>query len=236
MDTKVTSGEAARMLGTSVARVLRAVPSLDAPPARTPGGHVRLTLAQVDELRTSLGAVPVTAGRTRVELLVLAALLKRPIGLRSARAVAVAAGVSPTAASMVLRALDDEGLVVARPRTLVEGRPRSTATWEVCRESPALQELRPILRRTSTPRGVRPGVRRATVLPTRLRHNVWNVDRRTLAGPLDTTFLAGRLLASDDPQSLAWLVRHVDGASIARAASMRGVSEARRAFAAAVAG
>jgi len=231
MDMWSTSGQVARSLGTSVARVLRTVPSLSTPPAHTAGGHVRFTPGQVVELSDLLGVVPTGADRPRQELFVLAALLRRPLGLRSTRAVAAAAGVSPTTAAKVLDSLEEEGLVIQTEQRLVEGRPIRVRVWRANRASAKFGALRPTLRLVRPPRSYCSRRSDSDRLPRQLWHNFWNADPSKLRLSTDGTYIAGRLLNSNDPQSLAWLLSEMNPDTIAAASRMRGVDPARRALA-----
>jgi len=235
MDTRWTSGEVARSLGTSVARVLRAVPGLSELPSFTAGGHVRFTLAQVKELTSLLGTAPEGTERSREELFVLAALIRRPLGLRSTRAVAAAAGVSPTTATKLLFSLEKEGLVMQVEERVIEGRPVLVKVWKVNRASSDLRALRPGLRLVRPPRPRRPRRSTSDRLPRRLWHNFWNADPAALRLSRDGTYIAGRLLNSNDPQSLAWLLTEMNPETIVAASQMRGVDPARKALAQAAA-
>src|SRR5579863_5496244 len=96
MDT-YSLAQAADALGTSLPRVQRAIRDLGIVTTIEGRGR-RLTMAQLTALRRRLGYAPRIAGLTREETFVLAALNLRPLGVRSVRAVARAASVSPTAA------------------------------------------------------------------------------------------------------------------------------------------
>ncbi|MDQ3114533.1 MAG: hypothetical protein M3Q84_10660, partial [Actinomycetota bacterium] len=97
----------AREAGTNVPRLLRAVDRLGLSPERTKGGTLRLSSDDVAALTQELGVVVSVADLRRSQLQVLAALARAPLGLRSGRAVARAAGLSPTAAIRALRDLID---------------------------------------------------------------------------------------------------------------------------------
>jgi hypothetical protein len=167
-------------------------------------------------------------GRSREELFVLAALLRRPLGLRSKRTVAAAAGVAPTTASKVLDSLEAEGLVVQTEERLVEGRPVRVSVWRANRASRELSALRPTLRLVRSPRSQRSHETASDLLPSRLWHNFWNADPSKLRLSRDGSYIAGRLLGSNDPQSVAWLLSEMDPETTVAAAQMRGVDPARR--------
>ncbi len=192
---------------------------------------MRFSSGQVVELSDVLGVVPAGADRSNEELFVLTALLRRPLGLRSARAVASTAGVSPTTAAKVLDSLKEEGLVVQAEQRVVEGRPIRVRVWRVNRASAKFGALRPTLRLVRPPRS--PCSRRSDSdrLPRQLWHNFWNADPSKLRLSKDGAYIAGRLLNSNDPQSLAWLLAEMDPETIVAASRMRGVDPARRALA-----
>ena len=104
----------AREVGTNVPRLLRAVDRLGLSPERTRGGTLRLASDDVAALAQELGVVVPVADLRRSQVQVLAALARAPLGLRSGRAVARAAGLSPTAAMRALRDLIDLDLVLQR--------------------------------------------------------------------------------------------------------------------------
>ena len=73
---------------------------------------MRLASDDVAALAQELGVVVPVADLRRSQVQVLAALARAPRGLRSGRAVARAAGLSPTAAMRALRDLIDLDLVL----------------------------------------------------------------------------------------------------------------------------
>ncbi|MGH8926571.1 MAG: hypothetical protein ACRDWA_18395 [Acidimicrobiia bacterium] len=99
MDSGLTTGKVAAALATTRSRIHRAVAAGVVRPARTRGGHLRFTARDVAVLERRLGRSPRVAELSREKVRVLAALGRRPFGLRSVRAVARAAGISPTVAS-----------------------------------------------------------------------------------------------------------------------------------------
>lgn len=192
---------------------------------------MRFSASQLDELGDLLGVAVGGVGWTREELFVLSALLHRPLGLRSVRGVAVVAGVSPTTAAKVLRSLGARGLVTRVEQRLVEGKPVRVMVWRVDRRSDELRRLRPILRRIQVPRAVASSGSQSERLPRFLWHNFWNVDPASLSITRDGTFIAGRLLASSDPQSVAWLLSEMNPEIVADASQMRGIDQGRRSLA-----
>ena len=85
----------------------------------------------VGQLRRRWGFAPAIAGLTREDVLVLAALGRRPLGLRSARAVARAARVSPTIAGRSLRRLAAQAYVARLTVRVAEGAAKDVAVWVV---------------------------------------------------------------------------------------------------------
>lgn len=168
MDTYRTTGQVSRELGVSVPRVLRAVREGVVPAGRR-GNRTVLSDQSVESLRTRWGSVPRLDGLTREEVLVLVALSRRPLGLRSARAAALDAGISPTTASRALRRLQGLGYL-EQTRQQVPGAASGTdETWRVRVGRPPWSHTAGRLAgaRLPTPRGTPAPV---TAVPARLLH------------------------------------------------------------------
>jgi transposase len=124
------------------------------------------------------------------EIKVLAALSRSPLGLSSARIVARQAGVSPTATSKALRALERRSLVRRQETVIAAGRPHAVQLFHANRHSGRWLELAPTLAQVLPPRRRRVIQRR---VPPRLRHLFWNTAPTQLdlscAGP----YIARRL-------------------------------------------
>lgn len=230
MDTLLTTGRVADRLGTTRSRVHRAVAQGVVRPEATDGGHLRFTASDVALLERRLGFAPAVAGLSREEVLVAAALLGRPLGLRSARAVARAAGVSPTTASRALRHLEQAELVRRRRRRVMLGIPTDIDVWEVDARNRSWARLAPILADTVFPEASEPEMGEERV-PIWLRHLFWNADMRLLDVPRDAAYIAGRILASDDAQAHAWAAATLPAEAFLHAAQMRGVPGRRAALA-----
>jgi hypothetical protein len=230
MDTsRVTTGQLAKRLRTSLPRVHRAAEQLSQSPERTIGGHRRLSAQQADELTLRLGYQGTVVNRSREETFVLAALSRRPLGLRSVRAVARAAGISPTTAGRVVAKLESEGLVERKDLRVVEGVPRSLSVWRINAESKRWAQIAPSVRRVRPPQDTsRP---MGGKVPRRYRHLFWNVDAAALSTTTDGSFIAGRILQSNDAMALGWMARNIDRNDIARASRTRGLDASSRAFA-----
>ncbi len=177
-----------------------------------------------------LGVVPDVAGLSREEVLALAALARRPLGLRSARAVARVAGISPTVAARALARLGRKGLVRRRQQRVVLGAVADVEAWEAHVAHRRWPELAPMLARTVFPRHDNAADTDRRV-PTWLRHVFWNADVRRLDVERDAAYIAGRILASDDTQAHAWAAQTLSAHAFARAATVRGVDPRRAALA-----
>lgn len=217
--------EAARDLGTTVPRVQRALDGLGIDPPAGPRGR-RVSAVQLAMLRDRLGSAPRVDGYTREDLFVLAALNRRPAGVRSVRAVARAAGVSATSAGRVLRRLSDKGLVTRRVRRFLEGRVVDGVLYEIRREA-EWRAVADAVRATVVPVSALP-VETPKRVPRRLWHHFWNANPATIVLPSDENYVAARLLRADDPQALAWAAANLSVEAITHAAMLRGVTGRER--------
>jgi hypothetical protein len=68
-------------------------------------------------------------------------------------------------------------------------------------------------------------------VPVWLRHLFWNADVHTLDVEWDASYIAGRILASDDAQAHAWAAQTLPSEAFLEAARMRGVPARRAALA-----
>jgi len=230
MDSRQSTGEVAAYLGTSRSRVHRAVAAGLVRPATTGGGHLRFTSKEVAVLQRRLGKTSRLPGLGREDELVLAALGRHPLGLRSVRAVARAAGISPTAAGRVLDRLQRAGLVKRQRRRVVLGRVGEVEVWRVDVAHPRWSRLSPALAGVVLPeQPVGDGSDRK--VPRWLRHLFWNVDVDRLEVERDGGFIAGRVLASEDAQAHAWAATALRPEAFLAAASVRGVDPRRAALA-----
>lgn len=178
-----------------------------------------------------LGKTPRLEGLSRETVLVLAVLARRPLGLRSARTVARAARISPTAASRALKRLQREGLVKRQKRRVVLGRVVDVEVWQANVAHPRWQQLSPELDRVVlAERRVDDEVSDRKV-PGWLRHLFWNVDVDRLDVIKDGAFIAGRVLASEDAQAHAWAATTLTSDAFRTAASRRGLDPRRVALA-----
>lgn len=230
MDTW-TTGQVAGRLGTTVPRIHRAIARLGLQPSKSPGGHIELSRSEVRRLANALGHVPPIEGLIREEVLVLAALGRRPLGLASARAVARSAGISPTTATKALGRLVSLGYIERVSRQVIEGRVRTMSLWQVRWASPAWLAVAPRLALVVSPEPVHTSAP-PTHVPARLSHLFWDVPHPTsiclrASGPT----VANRLLTSNDPQALAWAALALRPSDLRRGAQFRGVDARTRALA-----
>ncbi len=197
--------------------------------ARRPGGRVRLSKRQLEELRVELGVVPRVDGLSRVETRVLAALARAPRGLVSVRAVARRAGVSPTAAGAAVRSLSRRGLVRKEREWVASGRARELELIRAEVTAADWTELAPQLAAVALPTG--PKEPRPTRLPSRLRHLFWNADPSRIDVRTQGGYLAERLLSTGDLDGLAWGRQALTRADWEQAARNLGLSARERALA-----
>lgn len=197
--------------------------------ARRPGGRVRLSEQQLEELRGELGVVPRVDGLSRVETRVLAALARSPRGLVSVRAVARRAGVSPTAAGAAVRSLSGRGLVRREREWVASGRARELELIRAEVTAADWPELAPQLAAVALPAG--PTEPRPTRLPGRLAHLFWNADPSRIDVRTQGGYLAERLLSTGDLDGLAWGSRALTRGDWEQAARNRGLSARERALA-----
>jgi hypothetical protein len=231
MDSAVGTGRVAAALGTTRSRIHRAVASGVVRPGRTTGGHLRFGPGDVEVLSQDLGVVPRVGSLSREDSLVLAALARRPLGLRSARAVGRVAGISPTAASRALARLDRAVLVRRRRRRVVRGTVTDLDVWEANVTDPRWPEIAPALNRVVFPTPDYPSADHDVRVPGWLRHLFWNADVRQLGVERDAAFIAGRILSSDDTQAHAWAAANLPPNAFERAATARAIEPRRAALA-----
>jgi hypothetical protein len=229
MDSGYSGAEAARRLGTTIPRVVRAVERLGLS-ARGRGGRLRLSPAMLEQLRSELGVSVEIDGLSPSETRALAALARAPLGLVSARALAWHAGLSPTAAARAVAVLERRGLAYREPTMIVAGRARHAELIHANRRHSRWSELAPLLSRVEPPR--RPPARSPATVPTHLRHLFWNTAPAQLELPHGGPYVARRLLRTMDPEGLAWGAHNLSRDDWRDAAKARGLDPAVRALAA----
>jgi len=229
----MSASEAARRLGTSLPRVVRAIERLGLDVERRDGGRVLLTEAHLERLKEQLGFTPPVDRLSRLETKVLAELARAPRGLASLRALARRAGVSPTSASRAVRSLALKGLVRRDLEWVAAGRAREV---ELIRPNVTARGWAPLARRLAAARPVERKAR-ATLgprhggVPARLRHLFWNVDPGQIDLRRHGGYVAERLISAGDLDGLAWGIGALQTDDWESAARNRGLSPEKRALA-----
>ena len=219
-----TTGSLALALGTSVPRVHRAIRELGLTPSQTKGGHLRLSAAEADRLRRRLGRLVPVVGLRREEVLALAALSRRPLGLRSGRAVARAAGISHGASTTALSRLERMGYIMRKRRFVIEGAARPVTEWEVSFLSPQWRQVAAQIARVEVPQA-ESRASRPSQLPRRFGHLFWDVPHpEQIDLHLKGSTVAHRILTSSDPRAHAWVATALPPEDLRRVATYRGVS------------
>lgn len=227
MDT-ASAADAARSLGTSIPRVVRAHDRLGLN-ARRKGGRLALSATDMETLRNELGVTVAEAGDlTRTQMTILAALERAPLGAASARTLARRCGLSPTACSKGVRALEDRGLVKRKKMVIASGRAKEVALIEADRLSPRWRKLVPLLRKVRPPGHPK---RPDRTVPVRLRHLFWNTAETQLDVERHGPYVARRLLLAGDLEGLSWGAANLSTSDWRAAASGRGMSPEKIAFA-----
>lgn len=229
MDT-YSAAEAARRLGTSAPRVLRAIRRLGLEePGRAAGSAVRLRPDQFARLAAELGDVRPPAGLSRSEAKVLAALARSPRGLASVRAVARRSGVSPTTAGHCLERLSRDGLATSATEIIAAGRARHARIFRANVTSPQWPQIAPRLARISLPApGDTGDAGPAVTVPYYLRHLFWNTAPSQLKVASAAPNIARRLISVGDPDGLAWGVRFLPPEAWEHASRTRGLAPRSR--------
>lgn len=160
----------------------------------------------------------------------LAALARAPLGLRSGRAVARAAGVSPTAAIRALRDLADLGLAELHSETVAEGAARNAEIAYLNLAHERWPALAPQLARVQPPQPAQPRVVPPGI-PSRLRHLFWNAPVGDIVPAEHGAYIARRVLLEGDTQALAWAAAVLDADAWRTAAGGRGIDPQHRALA-----
>lgn len=168
------------------------------------------------------------------DLSVAAALSRRPFGLRSARAVARLAGLSPTTAGRALRRLQRAGIVHQRADQVAEGNVREVRVWTIDWRSPTWHAIAGEVGKLSvatvaeeSTAGATSTRRVARRIPARLAHLFWNADLATVDPTAHGAYVATRILRSDDCQALGWLARSLAPEHIRLATTGRGLERRR---------
>ena len=228
MDTCSAAG-AARRLGTNTHRVVRALKRLGLEDARRANGRFLLTEPMVSRLRGELGVTPRIKGFSTTEVKVVGALARAPLGLSSVRVLAGQAGLSPTAASRAVKALEGKGFIRREDTVIAAGRAREVSLIHVNRHHREWPRIQSLLR------GAAPATRRRKRgqrdVPLRLRHLFWNTAPSQLSVATSGPYIARRLLTRMDFDGLAWGADHLSPSDWEQAAEGRGFDERVRALA-----
>jgi DNA-binding transcriptional MocR family regulator len=227
MDTYLPS-EISRVLATSIPRVQRAIRRLGLIGRRGHDGRMRFSGEDVSRLRDELGVTPPASGFSLIEVRVLAALSRAPLGIASIRALAGRAGVSPTAASQAAQRLVERGLVLREDRMLAGGSAQMMTVMRVNVLADEWPRLAPVLALVVAPRRQPKQARR---VPHHLRHLFWNTDRSQLEVANAGGYIARRLLSAGDFEGLAWGAMNLSAGDWEHAATARGLDPDRRALA-----
>jgi DNA-binding transcriptional ArsR family regulator len=219
------------MLGTSIPRVKRALAGSGLAVVKSDSGRALVPSSTYQQLVQRLGAVPEVPGLSREEVLVLAVMNRRPLGLRSARAAAEAGGISPSSASRALEHLRDLGYVTQDVERLVEGRVVARPIWRVRRSGASWQRVAPLIRQVVPPQTKARQEELPRRVPRRLAHLFWNADLGKVQLPRDARYVAGRILTSSDTQALAWMARSLPPKAIVEASQARGMDRHQQALA-----
>lgn len=222
MDSETISArQAAKALGTSAPRVLRALVQTGA--AVPAGRRAALSGAQVEELRTRLGSTPSVGELSRTEAMVAAALARSPLGLASQRAVARRAGISPTAAGRAVKSLREKGLVRVDRHALAGRRAHHVEMIGADFASPAWQRAAGDLARVQPPARQKPAEAVLRV-PARLDYLFWDTADSQRDVHRAGGYIARRLLATEDPEGLAWGAENLAAGDWRHAARSRGLT------------
>lgn len=223
MDSSLYARDVAVRLGVSVATVLRWCRKGTVPADKGADGRWTIPAAELAGLAQRHGSVPapLPQGLDRQDALVLAALVRAPRGLVSARAVAAVTGLSPTTASGRLKRHLDAGYAVLRtePRS-IRGRARNTEVWYANLDDVRLVGLLGYLHRITLP-AFDPGPV-PSALPDHLWHLFWNADPAAIDPRHDGAAIAHRAITAQDVEAIAWVVTTLPTEAISAALGYRG--------------
>lgn len=122
---------------------------------------------------------------------------------------------------MSLRAL---GYVRRDVDKVVEGKVVERSTWRIRRSGAPWQQVAPLVRRVVPPAREAQPKELPRRVPRRLGHLFWNADLGNVDLPRDARYVAGRILASNDPQAMAWMARSLPKRAIVEASHARGMN------------
>ena len=205
-----STNEIAECLGVSVPTIHRAALRLNLVLRRGTTGILQFNEDEAQSLLEHLGKAPKLDGFTREELFILHVLQKRPFGLRSARAVARCAGISPSTASVALRELERRGIVEHRCVTVAERYAKQIKVWTLWIDPNWMTDDLAARIRSVTPPTPSQRNERAVYVPQRFKHLFWNGDLSKLNTSTHGPAIAISILEQDDPHALAWIIDNLD--------------------------
>jgi DNA-binding Lrp family transcriptional regulator len=223
MDRRYTPAEVSDILGVSLPTVHTALDKLGVP--RVGRGYSRLIDGPTFErIIGSRASVPETDfGLTRTDILVAAVLARRPLGLESARAVARAAGISPTAAGHALQRLHSRGLITRETRGVPRGKAVTISFWKVDSSHSLWRDgLYRLTKRVSLLPMTAPNTP-AVKLPVRFHHLFWNAIPQSIDVQKEAFYVAARLLTTGNVESQLWAVDNLPIRAVRRAQRVRGL-------------
>ena len=139
------------------------------------------------------------------------------------------AGTSPTATARALASLTSASLITRTSAMLAQGRATEATLYQVPFASPGWLALAPAIARVQLPdRRERAHPKR---VPPHLLHLFWNVAPGQLEVAGSAPFIARRLIASFDPDGLAWGSRNLPASAWEHAAATRGLEPSKKALA-----
>lgn len=193
------------------------------------GARRTVPAAAAHQITEKYGAVPEKiSGVSRDDQLVLAALMRAPLGVGSARALARRLSLSPTTVARSLSKLHSLGFV-RRDQRPQAGTGRFTEAWTVGKG--LTLEHRATLRRVELPAERWSGTpqRQPSRVPKQFHHWFWNTaNPAALTIDHDGVFVAHRLITQGTFVERDWVLRHLPQPSIREALTIRGVDPATR--------
>ena len=223
-----TAGEVGRHLGVSAPTIRRAAEAEGIIARRTAGGHRRFTPNQVEKLARRLGVTPTVPGLTRHQTQALAAFATHPFGFRSARAVARATRMSPTATGRAIEVLVERGLIRSAVETVAEGHARQLRCWRLEVDEPWFRAATLVAQTVlPDPGSAAPAPSR---VPRRFWHLFWDVDPGTLTVAEHGDFIATRLVLGPDLIARSWALRNLPPHALSHAARNRAADPSMQAM------
>ncbi len=228
MDTSLSPSQVGKKLGVSPQKITRCAARLGVG-KRTKGGHWRFSSKDVERIERETGVTPRSTALSRKQVQVLAVLSRHPLGVTSARAAAVEAGLSPTAASVALRELVLRGLATTENVVIAAGSAHRCIVYLANPAHPDWDLVAADVAATVPARADNQAPNRE--VPADVGHVFWNADPQLLDVVDNGSYIARRILISSDANALAWASSALPAAAWLKAATGRGLDEPRRALA-----